>query len=393
MKVVHITRFYYPHIGGNENQARLLLASLTKDKDVHLVLITSNFDGKQKLKVEINNVSINRLSHYVGPSFALKNHILEKIVKKVYFLVSEYSFLWVLYLNLRKQIKDADLIHVHQTSWLSLIPTYLAKKYGKPIIIKEATLNGFQFLKALFLPKFFKTFILKYAHFIAVSTMIRKDLLKQGANHDHVHLIPNGIYVNIDDVGQKYFKNNKKILFIGNFSHGPIKGLDILLRAMIYVNKEISDARLEIIGEGDKAQYESLIKTNGLEHNVFFRGKQKNILGFYKDTNVFVLPSRSEGMSNSLLEAMGYGIPCVATNVSGVEDIIDNGKNGFIVNKGDYYAIADRIIILLKSNNLCEKFSIQAKEKTLKKFDIYKIAEHYHKLYLILIKQNGEKAN
>jgi len=385
LKILMIVRYYWPHLGGNENQAKLLSEYLVQKYPIEIVVVSSLYDKSLKKEERHNNIRIVRLHHFTRKSKQTPRTSIGKIINKLKFLLEEYSFLFCLYKFLKKEVPKVDLLHVHQTSWLSLLPNYFGQKYKKPVLIKEATLNGFKFLRVLLLPKIFKYPVLKYAQFIAISKMINEDLIAQGANPNNIDLIPNATLIDKEDVPLSLFSNNKKILFVGNFSHGLIKGLDVLLQAMVYVKDEVFDAKLVIIGEGNEGQYKSFIKTNGLEHKVYFLGKQTNVLSIYKATNVFVLPSRSEGMSNSLIEAMKFGIPCVATRVSGVEDLIDDGENGFVVDCEDSITMAKRIITLLQDEALCKKFSIAAQKNIINNFNMKKIAQIYHDLYMNLV--------
>jgi glycosyltransferase involved in cell wall biosynthesis len=173
----------------------------------------------------------------------------------------------------------------------------------------------------------------------------------------------------------------KTILFVGNFSHGKIKGFDILLLAISIVRKSFPDFILQVIGNGDAHEYDNIIMQNTLRDNIEFLGEKKNVTRYYQAANVFVLPSRSEGMSNSLLEAMAHGTPCIATKVSGAEDIIDNSINGFIVDIEDYQALAEKILEILTKPDLEEKFKKNSREKIEKNFSIEAIAKQYYEVY------------
>jgi len=383
LNIIMVVRFYYPHLGGNENQARLLVEQLKENYPVEITIVTSLHDKNLKQFETLEDINIVRLPHFlVKKKSTNKKSIPIKLINKIKFLCQEYSYQIKLLKFLLKKIKSIDIIHVHQTSWLSIIPSIIGRKYNKPVIIKEATLNGFQFLRTLFLPSQLKQIPIKFSNFIGVSSMIIENLLQQGVSKDKVFFIPNGVkFPSALPAIKPHINSFKKILFVGNFSHGKIKGFDILLLAISIVRKSFPDFILQVIGNGDAHEYDNIITQNTLRDNIEFLGEKKDVTRYYQAANVFVLPSRSEGMSNSLLEAMAYGTPCIATKVSGAEDIIDNSINGFIVAIEDYQAMAEKILEILTKPDLEKKFKRNSREKIEKKFSIEAIAKQYYKVY------------
>jgi len=375
--ILMITRYYYPHCGGNENQAKLLAEYLSNNTKANITIVTSLYSSKLARNQKINNVNVDRL-----PCFEIKSKIkLPKIINNILFLLQEYSFIISIYIYLKKNIKNYDIVHVHQSSWLCLIPTYFAKANNIPIIIKEATLNGFQYLKYLLLPQIVKYYAIKNAEFIAISTMIEKNLIEQGIIKERIALIPNAIEINkFKNCYNISYNSENIILYVGNYIQGYIKGLDILLNAIAIVRKKYQNIKLRIIGNGNINIYKDIIIKENLNEIIEVLGQQNDILKFFSNAKIFVLPSRSEGMSNSLLEAMAAGIPCVATRVSGVEDIIKDSENGFIVEKEDYITMAKRIINIIEDKRLFTKFHIESTHIS-QKFDISIIADKYINLY------------
>lgn len=392
LNILMITRLYWPHLGGNENQAKLLAEHLKKNHPVEITIITSLYDKKLKQFETYKNINIVRLPHFLlRKKSTNKKSIPIRLIDKIKFLLQEYSYQIELFNFLIKEISRFDIIHVHQTSWLSILPSFIGRKYYKQVIIKEATLNGFQFLRTLFLPSKLKQIPIKYSNFIGVSSMIIENLLQQGVPRSKIFLIPNGVKLPSSLPKIKPHSNSlKKILFVGNFSHGKIKGFDILLLAISIVQKSFPDFILQVIGNGDPHEYDNIITQNTLRENIKFLGEQTDVAKYYQSANVFVLPSRSEGMSNSLLEAMSYGVPCVATKVSGVEDIIDNSINGFIVDVEDFQDMAEKILEVLTKPDLEEKFKKMSREKIEKNFSIEAIAKQYYGVYSKLVSNESQ---
>lgn len=106
----------------------------------------------------------------------------------------------------------------------------------------------------------------------------------------------------------------------------------MLIRAFAKIASKYPDYTLFIYGEGPlRRDLESLIKTLHLGNQVFLPGFKKNIHELISDAGFFILSSDFEGLSNALLEAMCMGIPCIITNVSGIDEVIHDKINGVLV--------------------------------------------------------------
>jgi L-malate glycosyltransferase len=132
-----------------------------------------------------------------------------------------------------------------------------------------------------------------------------------------------------------------------------IKGVDIFIRAAAVVRREFPAAAFLIIGNGDEPQHlqdlHELTRSLGLTETVRFLGTSEKVFSLLKMSDAFVLPSRSEGFSNALLEAMACGLPCVATKVGGNAEAIEDDVSGFIVPPEDPETMAERILTLLRN--------------------------------------------
>jgi len=132
-----------------------------------------------------------------------------------------------------------------------------------------------------------------------------------------------------------------------------VKGLDVLVRAAAEVRRVHPTVLFLVAGAVQEPDCDrdlrELVRQLDLERNVRFLGKMENeaVWSLLKLCDVFCLPSRSEGMSNALLEAMGCGLPCVATAVGGTPEVLEDGISGYIVPSGDHQAAAARILALL----------------------------------------------
>lgn len=141
------------------------------------------------------------------------------------------------------------------------------------------------------------------------------------------------------------------ITTLGHVRH--IKGCDIFIRAAAEVCRLYPKSLFLIAGENHDPQHYAelrrLVQTLGLANNVRLLGSVEDVVELLSLSHVFCLPSRSEGLSNALLEAMAVGLPCIATRVGGNPELIEHGRNGYLVPAEDPGEMAQAITDLLRS--------------------------------------------
>lgn len=151
-----------------------------------------------------------------------------------------------------------------------------------------------------------------------------------------------------------------------------VKGFDVFIRAAAIVRREFPKATFSIVGSVHEPAHlpelEELRRSLGLTEAVRFAGSSDNILSVLKASDVYCLPSRSEGFSNALLEAMACGLPCVATRVGGNAEAIEDGVSGFIVPPEAPEPMADRILRLLRQPQEARRMGHAARQRVEEKF-------------------------
>ena len=138
------------------------------------------------------------------------------------------------------------------------------------------------------------------------------------------------------------------------------------------------------MGEGpyeEKNKLTALRDELGLSGLVRFAGKVSNVKEYYDISDIFVLPSISEGLSNALLEAMSSGMAVVASNVGGNKEIIEDKKNGLLFEVGDKQDLAEKLSVLCNDKSLREELGMNARNKILKDYSIDIVTEKYIRLY------------
>ena len=172
-------------------------------------------------------------------------------------------------------------------------------------------------------------------------------------------LVPVGVATLREELNLR--PGQRVILSVGRLSHE--KGQADLIRAFSSLRDR---ARLVIVGDGpDRSSLERLTRTLGLEDAVTFAGLRANVAPFYAMTDVFVLPSLSEGSPNALLEAMACSLPVVATRVGGVPEIASDGSTALLVPPRQPLAMAGAIVRLLDDRALGAQLGAAARRTVL----------------------------
>lgn len=134
-----------------------------------------------------------------------------------------------------------------------------------------------------------------------------------------------------------------------------IKGHDVLIQAFSKIKQE-SNVKLLIVGDGSyRTDIEKSIIEKGLQNRIRILGHRNDIPELLKLSNCFVLASRSEGLSCSIIEAMAAGLPVIATDVGGNAELVKDGENGYLVQSGNPEALAAKLQILIDNKSIREK--------------------------------------
>jgi glycosyltransferase involved in cell wall biosynthesis len=263
-------------------------------------------------------------------------------------------------LDLRRFIRSehVQIVHTFFES-ADLLGGLVAKLSGVPVVISSRRDMGI--LRSARHHIAYRLMSPLFNQVQAVSDAVREQTIRADhINPDKVVTIPNGIEIEkLAAAGGTaalrhalHLQDTSPIVVsVGHIRR--VKGYDMLLRAAAEVCRIYPNAAFLIAGSVQEPDCDralrDLIRQLGLERNVRFLGKMENetVWSLLKLCDVFCQPSLSEGMSNALLEAMGTGLPCVATGVGGTPEVLEDGISGYIVPSGDHRAAAARILSLL----------------------------------------------
>jgi teichuronic acid biosynthesis glycosyltransferase TuaC len=183
-----------------------------------------------------------------------------------------------------------------------------------------------------------------------------------------------------DSVGTR--PTDQEILVVGMLL--PSKGHELVLRALKNLTNSFPQLRCRIIGEGPcQAEFEALARDFGIEQRVNFVGRQSRsqVADAMRRCSVFVLPSWNEGLGCVYLEAMSSGKPVIACQGQGIDEVIEHGKNGWLIPAGGLEQLTQQLSVLLSSPELCARTGEAARRTILGKLTLTHQAQQLASIY------------
>jgi glycosyltransferase involved in cell wall biosynthesis len=237
-----------------------------------------------------------------------------------------------------------DVVHVHSGTWLKT--AHAARRAGVPRVVHTA--HGL-LDREPWHGMLLKRLAGRYTdHVVAVSSALQREIARQISRPaEGVELIPNGIDTSRFQPGARAGTLRERLgiaddaKVIGNVARlQDVKNHALLLEAFAPLARRIPDSHLVIVGEGPLRQelLDRAVKL-GIADRVHLIGAEDDTAPLYRQFDLYVLPSKAEGTSMSLLEAMASGIPVVASAVGGTPDLLAHGARGRLVPSGDAAAL------------------------------------------------------
>ncbi|MGM0508682.1 MAG: glycosyltransferase [Fusobacteriota bacterium] len=296
---------------------------------------------------------------------------------------------------------DIDIVHIHHPFWLGKKGLKLARNKEIPAVLTYHTrLERYAHYipNILMLRKFFKnrishSMIKRFSNkcnAVFAPTDTAREYLRNIGVSSYVEVLPTGIDLSsydsikkedIKKLSDKYEEDGEIVLFtVSRLSKE--KNLYFMLKALKEIKKKGYNYKCIIAGDGsEKENLEKFVMENGLQKRVEFLGKVDNneITKFYIMSDLFIFTSTSETQGMVLLEAMAGNTPVVAVRSSGIDDVIENGYNGFKT-KEDIEIWSEKVIKLIKNEKLLKEMSENSR-KTAENNSIEVMAKKAEKTY------------
>jgi glycosyltransferase involved in cell wall biosynthesis len=187
-----------------------------------------------------------------------------------------------------------------------------------------------------------------------------------------------------------------QIVCVGRLA--PVKGQHVLIGAVAALVRDGHEILLRFVGDGpDRSELEREVEARGLSRSVFFTGNvnQDELRAIYRGSDALVLSSFGEGLPVVLMEAMAMEVPCVATWVAGVPELIRDGANGLLIPPADEGSLAGAILRLMSDPDLRFKLGREARRTVLDQYDLDKNGERLAEIFRrrLDVRQPGRNLN
>jgi len=277
----------------------------------------------------------------------------------------------------------ADVIHVHESNWLAGFAQRVGEWMGVPVFCKEATRPVLRQTDMTDIP--WKTqweSRRMRCRFIAMTEGIATELAAAGIPPSQIVKIPNGVEIP-DEIAEPEI--DAEALYVGNFTQGKCKAFDVLLQAWGKALHREPSMRLRLYGRGDTRQWERYADECGCGSSVIFEGETDDIWAAHRQSGFLVLPSRREGLSNALLEAMASGLPAVVSDIPGNTAAVQDGVNGLVVPVDDVDALAEAMLEMVLNPEMRTRMGDAARQRAKDHFSMEKVAEQLEHAYVLSI--------
>lgn len=383
LKIAQITPYYYPSIGGVQGVVQYLSEELV-DMGHSVDVLTPNRDHKGRPKMDRPlRENFNGVNIYRFRSLLNLGHM--SITPGLYYHLLKNKYDVLHYHNYRHP-------HCEVASSIGRRKGSVTVLHGHGPFFEPGEINSMkEKIYGIYDKAALKTVFKNSDVIIALNNYEAGRYRKIGVPESKIKVIPNAAerdsFTSVSSIEflSKYNLAGKNIiLFVGILN--SFKRPDLLIEALPGIIKDVPDAHLVMVGP-DGGELKKVIDTAvklGVEKHYSWIGplygmeKQRA----YNAAKVFVLPSDWDAYPLVLLEALARKLPIVTTDTRGPKDIVDNNVNGFIINKGDVNALAEKIIALLTNDTLYQQFSINAYQKGVSVYSASAITKKISSLYI-----------
>lgn len=307
----------------------------------------------------------------------------------------EFLFWWNFFLFVWRRRKDFDILHSHGAYYYNSFIGPLARIFGKKSLVKTSLAkNDLAGLGQGVSGRLHRFFLNQVDVYIAISQELRDEFKALKFPDDKVFLISNGVDTDrFQPLPPAEKENKKRSLGLGDYQHIALtvgvfdkrKNIGWLIDEWIQHEGFGSDAKLLAVGPQSRDDQGGAF-LRGLKdaadsspHLVEILGHVDSIENYFQIADVFILSSTNEGMPNVVLEAMAAGLPCIATAVSGCDDLVRQGANGYLFPPNDSDGLKMALQQLFSGD--IESYGTASRHLVENNFSINALARRYSGLY------------
>ena len=377
-KILILSTAYLPLVGGSE----LAIKNITdRIRDFDFDMITARLQKDSPAEEKMGNISVFRVSGFLT--------LFRLVLPKTFLPLS-------IFLKARKlmQKNDYKFIHAFQASGAAGA-AWLLKVFNPELKLLLTLQEGKQLESQGPGINFFRKLIIKKADLAtAISNYLRDYILgvKRGLK---VELIPNGVdlvglsrefsYGEMTELENSLdiMPDDKVIISVSRLVWK--NGIDLLIQAVGVLNNRYTGRTYKLILAGDGEEMKklkNLANELGLSNNVIFAGsiRPEDLPKYLKIADVFVRPSRSEGLGSAFLESMAAGVPVIGTKIGGIPDFLEDRKTGLFCDPNPE-SIAAKINVLIENESLRHEIIKNSRALVEQKYDWNFIADKFKNLY------------
>ena len=289
-----------------------------------------------------------------------------------------FDFLLVLYLKVLIKLKKIKLLHIHSGAFGARLASYF-RFWGIPVVVSFYGSDVFSYPLKSGWDKKYKKMFASQAHFIPLCESMRGELINLGAKPENNHVVH--VVVDTDDFPFQERKVSDRVRFITVARLVEKKGHFILLEAFKKLVDSGLPVELEIVGFGElREKILKRVQELGLAGRVTLTDPSGvgDYFSFLKgkllEAHIFVLSSivaknaDREGTPVTIMEAMATGLPVIASNLSGIPEVVEEGKTGFLVPQKDVQALAEKMEFLAINPQLWSEMGRAGRRRIEKEF-------------------------
>ncbi len=325
-------------------------------------------------------------SHFVcQPGSALSKYM--EVNNLTYFTLKMFGEIDInAAIRIAKYCKENKINIVHAHSAHSLSIAILTKLFYRRVKLIEARRVDFSIRKNIFSRMKYNSNLID--RHVSISENIKTVLIKDGVPEDKISLIRSGVDLskfrnNISSKNlREELKINKNDFVIGTVaSFAGHKDYPNFINAARIISNIKPQVKFVAVGEGKlRKKMEEIVQADKLNDKFFFAGHRTDLADFYNIFNLFVLSSKKEGLGTSVIDALAFGLPVVATSAGGIKEIIVNNVNGILVEPGNPEALAKAIIEIM-DNEQKRKVLVETAMRMIDEFSIEKTIRKNIALY------------
>lgn len=374
MKVLKNDKIYLLHlvesfaVGGAEILLLHYIRSLGAKRYKHYVYSIGH-DGAIRRKIEDLDVEVR-----IGPGRASIKNPIKFIVSLVILVRDLLGFIR----EKRIQVIQSHLSRANQLGVaigkLTSIPTFPTVHNTAAFVDRRGVLDP-----RVHIIRTVDSVVYRIADRVVVVSHGIKEIVQQiyGLKDEKICVVRNGIILENSVVGVADFQgqvriepDSFKLIGVGALTYQ--KAFEVLVKAAaILVDQGFDNLLVLIAGEGEERAYlERLIEELGLHNHVRLLGNREDIISLLKASDIFIMPSRYEGLSLAMIEAMACGLPIIASDGPGLKDFINLEKNGLLFPIEDHQALAKCILRLANDRELRFRISHGARDTFKNEYDM-----------------------